>query len=177
MSKPVRRVRRRREPRLLERILNTPHLDRIVPRLHPDLLHRVIQHCGLEDCGELVALATPEQLARVFDLDLWRPSAPGLDEHFDAVRFGRWLDLLVDAGVSSAAATLAALDVDLVAAGFVQHVRVFDYAAAAPYLTLDGEQASPILGSDDTLRSEIGGFVVSATRTEFWDAMTTVLNA
>jgi len=45
---------------LLDRIPNTPHLDHVVPRLRPDLLHRVIQTCGLEDCGELVALATPE---------------------------------------------------------------------------------------------------------------------
>src|SRR5919109_4362908 len=111
MSKPVRRVRRRREPRLLERILATPNLVQVIPQLQPEVLHRVIQHCGLEDCGQLVAFSAPDQLARVFDLDLWRPAAPGLDERFDAVRFGRWLDLLVDAGVSSAAATLAALDV------------------------------------------------------------------
>ena len=57
---------------LLDRILDTPHLAQVVPRLQPELLHRVIQTCGLEDCGELVALATPEQLARIFDLDLWR---------------------------------------------------------------------------------------------------------
>jgi hypothetical protein len=177
MSKRVRRVRRRREPRLLDRILATPNLVQVIPQLQPEVLHRVIQHCGLEDCGELLALATPGQLARVFDLDLWRPAAPGLDEHFDADRFGRWLEVMVDAGVSGAAATLAAIDVDLVVAGLVQHVRVFDYAAAAPYLTLDGEQASPVLGSDDRLRSEIGGFIVSATRTEFWDTMTAVLNA
>ena len=57
---------------VLARILDTPHLEQVVPRLQPDLLHRVIQSCGLEDCGELVALATPEQLTRIFDLDLWR---------------------------------------------------------------------------------------------------------
>src|SRR5262245_44120560 len=52
---------------LLDRILNTPSLEHVVPRLRPDLLHPVIQTCGLEDCGEIVALATPEQLARIFD--------------------------------------------------------------------------------------------------------------
>jgi Family of unknown function (DUF6178) len=46
---------------LLDGILNTPRLDHVVPRLRPDLLHRVIQTCGLEGCGELVALAPPEQ--------------------------------------------------------------------------------------------------------------------
>ena len=46
---------------VLDRILDTPHLEHVVPRLQPDLLHRVIQSCGLEDCGELVVLATPAQ--------------------------------------------------------------------------------------------------------------------
>ena len=61
---------------------------------------------------------------------------PGRDEQFDADRFGMWLEVMVDAGVSSAAATLAAMDVDLLAAGFVEHLRVFDYAVA-PFITID----------------------------------------
>ena len=71
------------------------------------MLHRVIQRCGLEDCGELVALATPDQLAAVFDLDLWRAGRPGLDEQFDADRFGLWLEVLMESGASVAAQTLA----------------------------------------------------------------------
>ena len=99
----------RRDPRhLLDRILDTPHLAHVVPRLPPEVLHRVIQSCGLEDCGELVALATPDQLARVFDLDLWRAGQPGLDEQFDADRFGVWLEVLMESGAGVAAQTLAA---------------------------------------------------------------------
>ena len=87
------------DPRaLLVRILETPHLARLVPRLPPDVLHRVIQHCGLEDCGELVALSTPGQLAAIFDLDLWRAARPGLDEQFDADRFGLWLEVMMEGG-------------------------------------------------------------------------------
>ena len=52
------------------------------------MLHRVIQNCGLEDCGELVALATPGQLAHVLDVDLWRPATAGGDDTLDAERFG-----------------------------------------------------------------------------------------
>ena len=77
---------------LLERLLSTPHLARVVPQLQPELIHRVIQQCGLEDSSEFVALATPEQLERVFDLDLWRAARPGRDEQFDANRFGVWLE-------------------------------------------------------------------------------------
>src|ERR1051325_12198216 len=109
---------------LLDRILNTPRLEQVVPRLQPDLLHRVIQNCGLEDCAELVALATPEQLSRIFDLDLWRAARPGLDEQFDADRFGVWIEVLLEAGATIAAQKLAGVDVDLVSAGLRQHARV-----------------------------------------------------
>jgi hypothetical protein len=170
-------IRRSRSPgRLLDRILNTPQLARVVPELQPEVLHRLIQHCGLEDCGELLALATPGQLTRVFDLDLWRAAEPGGDEQFDADRFGTWLEVMVDAGLSTAAATLAAMDGSLLAAALVQHVRVFDYAAVAPYITIDGDVA-PAAASAEGVRAEIGGYVVIARRVEWWDAITSVLNA
>src|SRR6185369_12069837 len=87
----------------LQRILDTPHLAKAVARLQPELLHRVIQKVGLEDASELVALATPEQLSRVFDLDLWQSARPGVDEQFDAARFGTWLQVLHEAGAEVAA--------------------------------------------------------------------------
>ena len=61
---------------LLARICDTPHLARAVAQLPAQLLHGVIQRVGLEDCGELLALATTEQLSAVFDLDLWRLDRP-----------------------------------------------------------------------------------------------------
>src|SRR5215831_18807046 len=120
---------------VLDRILDTPNLEHVVPRLQPDVLHRVIQSCGLEDCGELVVLATPEQLKRIFDLDLWRPAQPGMDEQFDAERFGVWLEVLAEFDPSVAAKKLAEMDADLVVAGLAQHARVFDGAAVTPYMT------------------------------------------
>jgi hypothetical protein len=161
---------------LLERILGTPQLAAIVPQLQPDVLHRVIQHYGLEDCGPLVALATPGQMSRLFDLDLWHPSSAGDDDRFDGERFGRWLEVMLDAGASSAAATLAAMDAELIAAGFIHHVRVFEYAAVASYVTLDGDVSSGAPFADG-VRCEVGGYVVVAKRVECWDAITAVLVA
>jgi len=125
------------------------------------MLHRVIQSCGLEDCGELVSLATPSQLAAVFDLDLWAAGRPGLDEQFDADRFGLWLEVLLEAGASVAAQTLSEIDVDLVIAALAQHVHVFDPAAV----------------SSAESGCEIGGYLVVATRTSSWDAVAAVLLA
>src|SRR5262245_39745328 len=105
---------------VLDRILDTPNLEHVVPRLQPELLHRVIPSCGLEDCGELVVLATPEQLTRIFDLDLWRSAQPGTDEQFDADRFGLWLEVLAEFDPAVAAQKLAEMDADLVSAGLAQ---------------------------------------------------------
>ena len=160
---------------LLDRILNTPRLERVVPRLQPGLLHRVIQLCGLEDCGELVALATPEQLARIFDLDLWRAAKPGLDEQFDADRFGLWLEVLLESGPAAAAQKLAGMDLDLVVAGLAQHVLVYDRAAVTPDETMDGEQMDAIRAIDDGLTSDVGGCVLVARRADSWEAIVEVL--
>src|SRR5205814_9857023 len=106
---------------LLERLLITPDLPKIVPRLQPEILHRVIQTCGLEDCAELLALATPAQLSRVIDADVWRG-----EDAFDPERFGLWLTVLLETGAAVAAEKLAGLDVDLVIAGLAHHIRVSD---------------------------------------------------
>src|SRR5258706_4323193 len=87
------------DPRaLLDRILDVPQLAHVVPRLQPEVLHRLIQRCGLEDCGELVALATPDQLARVFDLDLWRAGETRLHEQVDGPRLRAWVPGVVGTG-------------------------------------------------------------------------------
>ena len=163
------------ERHLLDRILNTPRLERVVPRLQPGLLHRIIQICGLEDCGEIVALAAPQQLARIFDLDLWRATQPGRDEQFDADRFGVWLEVLVESGAAAAAQKLAGMDVDLVVAGLAQHLLVYDRAAVTPYETMDGEQADATRAVDDRLASEVGGYALVARRDDSWEAIVEVL--
>lgn len=166
---------------LLARILDTPHLAKVVPQLQPELLQRIIHNCGLEDCGEIVALATPEQLKRVFDLDLWSAAEPGLDEQFDADRFGVWIEVLLETGAAVAAQKLAGMDVDLMITGLAQHALVYDRAAITPYETLDGELvtycADAIGVHDDGLTFEVGGYLLMAKRADSWDAIVEVLNA
>ena len=148
---------------LVDRMLSTSDVALVVPRLSPEVLHRVVQRCGLEDCGELLALATPEQLAGVLDLDVWRANRPGLDEHFDADRFGVWIETLAECGAGSAAGMVARMDVDLVTAALAHHARVFDPAAVSPSMATDG------------LSCEVGGYLIVATRTDSWDAIVAVL--
>jgi hypothetical protein len=178
MAKSVRRARRAAgaERPLLARILDTPHVAHVVPRLQPELLHRVIQRCGLEDCGELVALATPAQLASLFDLDLWRSRRPGLEEHFDPDRFGVWLEVLLESGSAFAATKMAEMDVNLVIGALGQYLRVFDPAALSSAGGTDDEVAIGGLADID-FASEVGGYTIVPRRTGSWDAIVELLLA
>lgn len=160
---------------LLARICDTPHLARVVPQLPAQLLHGVIQRVGLEDCGELLALATTEQLSAVFDLDLWRIDRPGV-ERFDASRFCIWLEVLADSSVVAAAHRLAELDADLVIAGLAPQIAVFDSGVFEP--SAEGDDDIEITPARERhLHREIGGYTVVARRTDSWDAVIAVLIA
>jgi hypothetical protein len=149
-------------------------LAQLAPRLQPEQMHRVIGAYGLEDCVELVTHATPAQLSRVFDLDLWRPARPGFDEQFDAERFGVWIEVLVDAGADLAAEKLAQMPLEQLIAGFAHHARVFDVAAIAAYDTTDGERIESH-AVEDASACEIGGYHLVARRDDTWDAIVAVL--
>ena len=139
------------------RVRGSARLERLVPRLPPEILHQTIQRSGLEGCADIVALATPEQLAQVFDIDLWRSAEPGVEETFDADRFGIWIEVLMDAGGAVAAEKLMGVDANLVIAALAQHMRVFDRAAVAR----DGV--------------EIGGYLIEPKRMASWDAIVALL--
>lgn len=162
---------------LLARILETPHLAQIVPHLQPEVLHRIIERCGLEDCGEIVALATPDQLTRVLDIDLWPSDRPGSDERFDADRFGVWLEVLAESSAEVAGQTLAALDPALVTTTLAQHVLVFDLATVSPSDEREKYEVAMSGAPDTGLSIEIGGYLIAARRPDAWDAIAAVLVA
>src|SRR5262245_33883040 len=94
----------------LERLLDSDDLARVVPDLAPEVLHHLVLKRGPDACTDLVGAATSDQLKSLFDLDLWKPAKPGLEEKLDVDRFGEWLEALVDNDPSLAARTVAALD-------------------------------------------------------------------
>jgi hypothetical protein len=165
----------------LARLLDTPLLARVVPHLPPETLHQLIRYRGLDACAELVASATPAQLTSVLDIDLWRHSLPGRDEQFDVERFGEWLEVLVDAGHSVAARTVAALDRNLVVAGLSRYVRVFDPGIFEPTARSDDEPTDPHeamrTGGGDSLEYEVGRYIVRGRRADAWDAIVALLIA
>jgi hypothetical protein len=160
---------------LLNAILDTPRLAELVPRLPPETLHAAIEQSGLEACGVVLALATPAQLAHVLDMDLWRRPAAGVEEGFDAERFGVWVEVLVEQGADVAARIVAGLDVDLVAAGLAQHVRIFDIATLEAYVTTDGTEIPAVIERDGGVGCDIAGRRLIPRRLDAWDAIVLVL--
>lgn len=166
----------------LARLLDEPSLARVVPQLAPETLHRLVRYRGLEACTDLITASTPAQLTSLLDMDLWRHSQPGRDEQFDADRFGEWLDVLIEAGESVAARTVAALDDRLVVAGLSRYLRVFDPGTFEPTESTDDEPADrrEMMHSEtsaDVLECEVGGYLVRARRTDAWDAIVALLSA
>src|ERR1043166_1053147 len=166
-----------RTPDILARITDNPQLARAVARLPPEVLHAVIANRGLQDCGELLTLATSEQLSAVFDIDLWKAAPGGAAEEFDAARFCEWIEVLVDADARIAAVRLATMDRAIVVAGLSPHIAVFDPATFSPVIESSGADPWSNPGRERGVFAEIGGYVVVARGATGWDAIVEVLRA
>jgi len=116
---------------LMTQMLELPGIVPAVQALEPEVLAQWIRHLGLEDAGELVALASPVQLTELFDDDLWRSERAGQDETFDADRFVLWLEVLLDSGVRLAMRAVSALDEDLLTLALCRNLFVIDIEALA----------------------------------------------
>lgn len=176
MRKPDRRRDTPSDTSILARVLNTPHLAQIVPRLAPETLHHLIRDHGLEACTGLIAASTPQQLASVLDLDLWQTS-PTRDDRFDERRFGTWLEALMNEGDAVAVRVIAAMDPDLAVTGLSRYVRVFDPGVFEPTAASDDELPDLDAARSTSLECEIGGYVVRARTSETWDAIVGLLAA
>jgi Family of unknown function (DUF6178) len=186
---PTNALDRQRPSHLLERLLDTPNLPEVVRKLDPAILHRLVDVVGLEDCGEIVSLATPAQLMRVFDADLWRSDRSGGEEKFDPDRFGLWLEVLIESGASNAALKVAGLDIDFVTSAILQHVVVVDQAAesaAAVFRQIVNdsheEEVYERPSIIDRIReggvtTELAGYAIVAKRSDSWDALVALLAA
>jgi hypothetical protein len=153
---------------VLTRILDEPALVAQVRSLPATALTKLIDHIGLEDAGEIVALATTEQIASVFDEDLWTR-----DDAFDAGRFSVWLEILLEAGERVAARRLAELDPDTITFAFHQlaHVAITDD------LGVDDELEDIERVLESALTVEIGEYMVIARTHGGWDAIVQALTA
>ena len=62
------------------------------------MLKRLIDHVGLHDAGDLIALTTTEQMRDILEESLWETLIPGEAERLRPERFLEWLDVMLEAG-------------------------------------------------------------------------------
>jgi hypothetical protein len=158
----------------LARLLDSPDLARIVPRLSPEVLHLAIRDHGLDACGPLIAAATPQQLTTILDLDLWR-TTPGDDDRFDERRFGAWIETLMEEDDAIAARVVASMDRGAVIAGLSRYVRVFDPGVFAPAAFSDDDLERRDVATAAHVDCDVGGYIVRARTTRAWDAIVGLL--
>ncbi len=172
--------------KLVNRMLDEPAAVSALRELTPRQLGAVVRHVGLEDAGELLCLASGDQLVGLFDLDLWRDARDGHDERFDSERFARWIEVIAQATSDEEAAALwSAQDEDLLGLGLASRVMVLDLDALAPQLSAWAElglaQAAEVDRLDKALEGSLGveleGCRVIARESHGFDAIVELLLA
>jgi Family of unknown function (DUF6178) len=159
-------------------VLETPQLPQQIQALPGPVLGKLIERVGLEDAGELVALASTEQLAQIFDEELWHNAEPGVDERFDAERFLLWLEVMLEAGERFVAERLAELPLELVTLAFHRHVLVTSFDDLRAELTAgddDAELAEKAFES--CLSEEIEDYQLIWRGGDGWDTVLSALLA
>ena len=155
---------------LLLRILERPALVAAVRELPGAVLGKLIDRIGLEDAGELVALATTAQLERVFDDDLWRAERAGGDETFRPERFALWLRVMLDAGEELLVQRLCELPQELLALAVHRLVLVLDMDVVAEQLAPGDEEAEALARALETsVVEEWEEFRLIARDPDVWD--------
>jgi hypothetical protein len=155
---------------LLLRILERPGLVAAVRELPGAVLGKLIDRIGLEDAGELVALASTAQLERVFDDDLWRADRVGGDETFRPERFALWLRVMLEAGEGALVQRMCELPQELLALAVHRLVLVLDNDVLTDLLTAEDEEAEQIVRAlEDSLVEEWEEFRLIARDPDVWD--------
>ena len=111
---------------LLDSLVAMPDLAPALRSLPPHAFAALVRRVGVEDAGELVALATTPQLVQAFDEDLFVAERAGDREALDSRRFAVWLEVLLEAGDAVAARRVAELDEDFVAHALAGMLLVLD---------------------------------------------------
>jgi hypothetical protein len=159
-------------PSIIQSLLNDPLLPAKVREASAEKLVKWIDEIGLEDAGEIVAFASVQQLAEVFDTDLWKAKETGSDETFDPERFGIWLEILCEMGFEKASHKISEMDEDFLVMAFCELAWVVDSDWLAERCEVD-RRIEKIMESKLTL--EVDSFVIFGRREHSWDVFVSLL--
>jgi hypothetical protein len=163
---------------LLNRLINAPDLVRSIRSLPPQTFAKLIRQIGIEDAGEIIALATTAQLVTAFDENLFVNSRPGERETFDGTRFIGWLEVLLEAGDEVAADRVAELSEDFVTLALSSTILVINHDTLLVRMREWGDDAiyaeKVIEGSHF---EELDGFLLISRIHDGWDAVFSLILA
>jgi Family of unknown function (DUF6178) len=164
---------------LLNSLIELPDLANTIQALPAPTFAALVRKVGVEDAGELVALATTEQLVQAFDEDLFVSNRAGERESLDVGRFVVWLEVLLEAGEEATADRVAELDEDFVAHALGGLLLVLDEDALRDRLD-DGDEdgARQVDKSlESALTEDIDGYILVAKQHDGWDAVLSLVLA
>ena len=162
----------------LTQLLEDPELITTIQEMPSEALAALIDRIGLEDTGEILALATTEQLLNVIDMDVWQNAHHGEDETFDPERFLLWLEILLEAGEAALVKRLTSLPDDLVVMAFYAHLLVLNLDELAAEMS---DRNEPLDLTEKALSNclchEMSEYLIIARRGDGWDTLLTAILA
>jgi hypothetical protein len=161
---------------LLQTLIDSPALPGFVRNLQTPVLKRLIEHVGLHDAGDLIALTTPEQMRDLFEVSLWESLTPGQAERLRPEKFLEWLDVMLEVSPAFAAQRLIELGDDFVVINFAPLLEVIDATVTMEHQ----EEGSCLCGlcmlvARDASFELIGEHIVVGIHDDEWDAIRTTL--
>lgn len=164
--------------KLLMRVLEAPQTVEAIRRLEAPTFHALVQRIGIADAGELVAMATDEQLQHLLDETMWE-QRPGEPEVFSRAAFVTWLEVLLEGGEDYMVRRVCALPSETIALGIHRVVLVVDVETfGIDMASADDESAERAERAlDECLSLELDGYALISRGVEGWDAIVALLTA
>jgi hypothetical protein len=157
---------------LLNQLITADDLVHAVRKLPTPIFNTLIRDIGVEDAGEIIALATTEQLVAAFDEDLFANAQPGEREEFDSARFLIWLEVLLEAGEDVAARRVGELSEDFVTLALSSAICVLKHDTLVERMRAwgeDGLYAEKII--EGSHLEELDGYLLISRIHDGWDAV------
>lgn len=104
--------------RRLDAIISHPDAKSVTRSLPAPDVYWLIKEIGLMDCGELIELASPEQMLFCLDMDIWHRWIPLTESLFE------WLGLLMESDQKTILEKVRALDQELLILFLKQEILV-----------------------------------------------------
>lgn len=165
-------VRRRDARSALSALLEVEDLGTHLQRIAPADFTRLVSSIGLEDVGEILALATTEQLVAAADELLFSRQTAGEAERFSPTNFLTWLEVLSEAGAEEAAQRLLSMGEEFAAFAMASVLWVVDDESLAHRLSRAeylGDAFDKAL--DSCPYEQVDGYLLVAKSESGWEAL------